>query len=351
MRFGAIIVPQVPDGDPEPYRDVLEQALRAEELGFDSVWLTEHHFSPYGRPGVEPLAAYVGARTKRIRIGVAIVVLPLHHPLRVAEDWATIDHLLEGRLEFGVGRGSQPAEFASFEIGLDTARERFKESLSIIRRSWTEDSFAHEGEFWNFPETKVLPKPYQQPHPRIWGTAVSDYSVKMMVDYGVHGIIGPYLTPYELLKENYFDVWHQAVRDAGRTDLQLAHNEFIYVGETEEQVKADAEKDVMWYVKLAAKIWGERDRSKVVDQYSNYADFLDHFEQLSFDEIYQDLSMLGTPDRVSEKVAWFEEQGVDELMAFLSFGGLSQEKSMRNMEMFATEVMPRFKESKKPVPA
>ncbi len=351
MRFGVIIVPQVPEGDPEPYNDLVEQVEHAEELGFDSVWFTEHHFSPYGRPGLEALTAFVGARVKKIRIGAAVVVLPLHHPIRVAEDWATIDHLLEGRLEFGVGRGSQPAEFAGFEVGLDAARERFRESLSVIRRAWTEDTFAHDGEFWKFPETRVLPKPYQKPHPRIWGTAVSDYSVRMMVEYEINGLIGPYLTPYDVLKEKYFDVWHEAVREADRTDLALGHNEFIYVGESEKQVKADAEEDVMWYVRLAAKIWGERDRSKVVAQYDNYTDFLEYFETVSFDEIYRDLSMLGTPDMVAEKVGWMRDQGVDELLAFMSFGGLSQEKALRNMELFATEVMPRFKDSPESVPA
>ena len=351
MKFGVIIVPQVPEGDPEPYRAILEQVEYAEELGFDSAWFTEHHFSPYGRPGLEPLAAFCGARVKKIRIGAAIVVLPLHHPIRVAENWATIDHLLEGRLDFGVGRGSQPAEFASFEVGLDTARERFRESLGIIKKAWTEDSFAHEGEFWNFPETKVLPKPYTKPHPPMWGTAVSDYSVKMMVEYGINGLIGPYLTPYDVLAEKYFDVWHEAKKEAGRPELLLGHNDFIYVAETEEQVKADAEKDVMWYVRLAAKLWGERDRSKVVAQYDNYTDFLEYFDQVSFEEIYRDLSMLGTPDMVAEKVGWMQEQGVDQLLAFMSFGGLSQEKALRNMELFATEVMPRFKESREPVPA
>ena len=113
------MVPQVPEGHPEPYPKILEQVEYAEELGYDSVWVTEHHFSPYGRPGMEGLAGYLGARTKRIRIGAGVVVLPLHHPVRVAEDWATIDHLLEGRLEFGIGRGSQPAEFAGFDVPLD----------------------------------------------------------------------------------------------------------------------------------------------------------------------------------------------------------------------------------------
>ena len=346
MKFGIIMVPQVPEGHPEPYKKLIEQAEFAEELGYNSIWLTEHHFGMYGRPSMEAIAGYLGARLEKMRIGVAVVVLPLHHPLRVAEDWATLDHLTDGRVELGVGRGNQPAEFEGFQVSRDEARERFNESLTIIRKAWTEERFSYDGEFWTIPEVSVRPKPLQQPHPRIWCPAVSAYSVKMIVNHGVHGLVGPYLTPFDILKTDYFDPWYEATREAGRTDLLLGHNEFIYVGETEEQVRQDIEDKIMWYLRLAAKIWGSRDASKTPAQYANYVEVLDYFATVEFEEVYRDLSLLGTPDLVAEKVAWFEEQGVDELLSFMWFGGLEHEKAMRNMELFATEVMPRFDRTK-----
>lgn len=127
----------------------------------------------------------------------------------------------------------------------------------------------------------------------------------------------------------------------------MAHNEFIYVGESDAQVKADIKDYVMWYVRTAAKLWGERDRSKVSAHYANYNDILEWLDVVSFEEIYNDLGMFGTPDAVAEKVRWMrDEGGVDQLINFMWIGGFEQEKALRNMELFAKEVMPQFKEPK-----
>ena len=350
MEFGLIMVPQVRGDDPEPFDKLSEQIEYAEELGFDTIWLTEHHFSAYGRASVPALAGHAIARTSRIRISTAVVVLPFHHPLQVAEDWATLDHLSKGRVDVGIGRGNQPAEFQGFDVSMDEAEQRFSESLDIIRKAWTEESFSYDGRFWKIPERCVLPKPYTDPHPPLWQAALSDYTIKKIMDRGINGLIGPYLCPYETLKTTYFDAWHRLRAEAGRTDLKMAHNEFVYVGESDAQVKADIKDYVMWYIRTAAKIWGERDRSKVSEQYANYNDVLEWLDVVPFDEVYDDLGMFGTPDRVAEKVRWMrDEGGVEQLIAFTWFGGFEQEKALRNMELFATEVMPQFKEAKKRV--
>src|SRR5262249_16809576 len=148
--------------------------------------------------------------------------------------------------------------------------ERTEEAVDIIRRAWTEERFSYDGRFWSFPEVEVLPKPVQQPHPPLWQAAVSASTVRRIVDQGINGLIGPYLCPYDVLKREFFDVWHELRAEAGRTDLQMCHNEFVYVGESEAEIKRDIEESVMWYVRKAAKIWGERDRTKVSKQYENY---------------------------------------------------------------------------------
>ena len=132
----------------------------------------------------------------------------------------------------------------------------------------------------------------------------------------------------------------------------MTHNEFVYVGESDAQVKADIENHVMWYIRTAAKIWGERDRSKVAQQYANYNDILEWLDVVPFEKVYDNLGMFGTPDAVAEKVRWMrDEGGVGQLMNFMGFGGLPQEKVLRNMRLFAEEVMPRFKESDRPAKA
>ena len=343
MKFSIILVPQVLEGMNEPYDNIIEQIRFAEELGYDTVWLTEHHFSPYGRPSVPAIAGHAIANTSRIRISTAVIVLPFQHPLRVAEDWATLDHLSKGRVDVGIGRGNQPKEFERFGLSLDEAEQRFSESLDIIRRAWTEESFAYDGEFWQFPELSVSPKPYTKPHPPIWQAAISDYTVKKIIDRGINGLIGPYLCPPEILKEQYFDVWHKMLEESGRNNLQMAHNEFVYVGETDAQVRADIEEHAMWYIRTAAKIWGERDHNKVAEQFANYTDILEYFEVVEFKEVYDKLGMFGPPDTVADKVAWLnQEAGLKHLITFNWFGALQHEKAMRSMELFAREVMPRF---------
>ena len=155
------------------------------------------------------------------------------------------------------------------------------------------------------------------------------------------GLIGPYLTPYEILKERYFDPWHSLLAASGRTDVQMCHNEFVYVGESEKEVKDDVRDYVMWYIRKAARIWGERDRSKVAKQYANYNDVLEYFDTVEFDEVFDKLAIFGTPDQVAEKIRWMrDEGGCNYLMNFMWFGGFSHEKAKRNMQLFAEEVMP-----------
>ena len=345
MDFSLILVPAVREGLPEPFDMQIEQIEYAEELGYDAIWFTEHHFSDYGRAAMPVLAAQAIERTSRIRIGAAVVVLPFHNPVLVAEDWATLDHLSRGRVDVGIGRGNQAKEFAGFDVQMSEAQQRFDEALDILQRAWTEDRFAYDGQFWRFPEMSVLPKPYTKPHPPLWQAAVSDSTVQKVIDRGFHGLIGPYLCPYERLKTAFFDTWHRLCAQAGRTDLRMAHGEFVYVGESNAQIKADIESNVMWYVRRAAKVWGERDRSKVTQQYAHYNDFLEWLDVVPFEEVYDSLGIFGTPDAVAEKVRWMrDEGGVDELQAFMWFGGLDQEKVLRNMRLFAEEVMPRFKE-------
>ncbi len=344
MEFSLILVPAVRDGQPEPFHDLIEQIELAEELGYDAIWLTEHHFSQYGRAAIPALAAQAVARTSKIRIGAAVVVLPFHHPIRVAEDWATLDHLSGGRVDVGIGRGNQPAEFKGFGIPMSEAEQRFTEALKILKMAWTEESFSFDGSYWKFPEITVLPKPITKPHPPLWQAALSDYTVEKVINRNINGLIGPYLCPYETLKENYFDVWHKLRAQAGHPELKMAHNEFVYVGNSEDEVKDDIQNEVMWYIRTAAKIWGERDRSLVAKQYANYNDILEWLDVVSFDEVYNNLGMFGTPDTVKEKVRWMrDEGGVDQLINFMWFGGLTQEKVLRNMKLFAEEVMPEFK--------
>src|SRR5262245_34889275 len=160
--------------DTEVYANTLDECRLVERLGFDTIWLAEHHFSTYGiLPSLPVLAAAVARETRRIRIGTAVVIAPFAHPLRIAEEWAMVDILSDGRLEFGLGRGYQPKEFVGLDISMEHTRERFDECMEVIRRAWTEERVTFDGQFYKVPGVAVFPKPLQQPHPPLWTAAVS----------------------------------------------------------------------------------------------------------------------------------------------------------------------------------
>ncbi|MGH7042038.1 MAG: LLM class flavin-dependent oxidoreductase [Acetobacteraceae bacterium] len=160
----------------------------AEQLGFDRAWIAEHLFSTYGVvTSTQVYAAAIAERTKRLRIGTAVVVVPFNHPLRTASDFALIDVLSHGRLDFGAGRAYQPHEFVGLGLAMEHSRAMFTEGMDLIRRAWTEETVTHRGEFWTIPApVEVLPKPVQQPHPPIWQAAVSPESFTQAAECGYH---------------------------------------------------------------------------------------------------------------------------------------------------------------------
>src|SRR4051812_5861357 len=171
MKFGILFlptyVPELDGSEAQAYQNMLEQVDRAEALGFESVWLTEHHFQYYGGlvPSPPILAAAITQRTRRIRIGMAVTLLPFHRPVRVAEDMAMVDILSGGRLDWGVGRGFLNWEYQNLGVPVEESRDRFAEGLDIVLKAWAEDSFTFEGRFYQYRDLSVVPRPLQRPAP------------------------------------------------------------------------------------------------------------------------------------------------------------------------------------------
>jgi alkanesulfonate monooxygenase SsuD/methylene tetrahydromethanopterin reductase-like flavin-dependent oxidoreductase (luciferase family) len=167
-------------GDSHAYGDFIAYVTEAERLGFRSVFLVEHHFTGVGQLSASlTLLAYLAARTRTIRLGTAVIVLPWHNPVLLAEQAATVDLLSGGRLDFGVGKGYRAPEFAGFRIAMDEATERFDEAIAVIRKAWTSPGrFSHEGKRWHFDNIVVEPQPLQSPHPPLWLAAGSPDSIR-----------------------------------------------------------------------------------------------------------------------------------------------------------------------------
>src|SRR5712692_4988123 len=185
------------------YKNFFDEVSYAEELGFDSIWIGEHHFCRYICPAPQIIAGAIAQRTKKMRIGTAIVLLPHHDPVRLAEDYALVDLISGGRLDLGVGRGFIKATYDGFNQSMDESRQRFGECLDIIEGTWRQPSFSYKGKFYTANEVKVLPRPLQRPAPPIFmAAAASEESFVLAGQRGHSLMLAPFFQSRERLKEN-----------------------------------------------------------------------------------------------------------------------------------------------------
>jgi alkanesulfonate monooxygenase SsuD/methylene tetrahydromethanopterin reductase-like flavin-dependent oxidoreductase (luciferase family) len=177
------------------YQDTLDLMVYAEKLGFDSVWVGEEHFYSLGIcPSPQLFLTALARETTRLRLGTSVSVLPLENPLRKAEDYAMLDLLSGGRLNFGVGKGGYPKRLEGFGVPRTEIRARYEEALEIIERAWTRESFSYEGQFWQLPELSLSPKPLQKPHPPIYRGLASPEAFEPAGVKGHGALFVPWLT-------------------------------------------------------------------------------------------------------------------------------------------------------------
>jgi alkanesulfonate monooxygenase SsuD/methylene tetrahydromethanopterin reductase-like flavin-dependent oxidoreductase (luciferase family) len=346
VKFSIMIVQTTPEGRPERYEEITQQVLLAEELGYERVWLVAHEFTGFSRPASMLTASYLAAVTSRIRLGIGVSVLPLQHPLRVAEEAAVLDHLSGGRLDFGVGRGIQPEAYAAYGLPMDDAAARLWEGIDILVQAWTNEEFSYDGKFWQIPPTKVRPRPVQRPHPPLWAVGVSPSSIRRVAASGLNGLIGTYMNTLDEVGEDV-RLWRQErerslsgeQRASGEPRPLLAHNEIVYVAESDERAKAEAEAGAMWYSRGAAATW-EGDVASLPDSYAHWRGLSRRTASLTWDDLFERRSLMGSPERVAAKVRRLASYGIDELILFMGFGTLEHARALASMRLFAERVMP-----------
>ena len=205
MQFGLFGSAAARRGGPEfdsseGFRDFIDYNIEAEALGFHSTFVVEHHFTGYGQVSATlNLLTWLGARTRRLRLGTAVLVLPWHNPVLLAEQAATLDLLSGGRLDFGIGKGYRYNEFAGFCVPMEEADARFDECLEVILKAWTADEpFSHRGTYWAFDKIVVEPPTAQKPHPPIWMGAGSERSIRQVAQKGYNLLLGQYASPEDV---------------------------------------------------------------------------------------------------------------------------------------------------------
>ena len=316
------------------FEEGVQQVQYSEELGFDYCLIAEHHFTNYGNsPAPLMQALYIGQRTRRIKIGTASVILPVWQPLRLAEEIAVLDNLIDGRLMCGVGRGYQGYEMAGFGSDLGVSRRRFEESLDVLLKAWTSDeSFTYDGEHVSIEHpVTVFPKPMQKPHPPLWISGTSADSMRLAARLD--------MLPLSSSRQGMDAVKAQlATHLQAREELgkplsspSLALQCMTYVAPTDEEAL-----EALPYVRWQMRAQRGLNRHEV----ANGAVHAAAYDGEPDDETFLDTLYFGSPETVIEKFKRASEAGATHISNWMMFGGIEHEKLMRSIRLMGEQVIP-----------
>jgi alkanesulfonate monooxygenase SsuD/methylene tetrahydromethanopterin reductase-like flavin-dependent oxidoreductase (luciferase family) len=331
----------------EAFAQSFAQVDAAERWGLDVVWLAELHFLPERSVVSAPLvvASAIAARTRRLKIGIAVQVLPLCHPLRLAEEVATLDHISQGRLIFGVGRSGFPRTYEAYGVPYAESRERFAEVLEILRRAWSDERFSFEGRFYTFRNITLVPRPLQKPYPPLRSAATSPDTYPAIGAMGLPIFVAVRLGTIEELGPN-IAAYREAYRAAGHAGQGEVYLRVpIYVGETEASARADPEHSIMpFYRTLGAQIEDSATRAgaRAIEQRAERGQAL---QTIGYEDVLRDKVIVGTPDSVTKRLQeLIRKLGLNGVLAELNCGGLvAADKVMRSLQLMCEEVAPRFR--------
>jgi alkanesulfonate monooxygenase SsuD/methylene tetrahydromethanopterin reductase-like flavin-dependent oxidoreductase (luciferase family) len=333
--------------DAEAFAQSFAQVDAAERWGLDVVWLAELHFLPERSVVSAPLivASAIAARTRRLKIGIAVQVLPLCHPLRLAEEVATLDHISGGRLIFGVGRSGFPRTYEAYGVAYAESRERFAEVLEILQRAWRQERFSFEGDFYKFRNITLVPRPLQTPYPQLRIAATSPDTYPAIGAMGLPIFVAVRLGTIEELGPN-IAAYREAYRAAGHAgEGQVYLRVPIYVGETEETARAEPEPSIMqFYRTLGQQIEDSATRAgaRAIEQRAERGQAL---QTVTYAAALRDKVIVGTPKSVAGRLEDLRAKlGLDGVLAELNCGGLiADDKVMRSLQLLCEEVAPRFR--------
>jgi alkanesulfonate monooxygenase SsuD/methylene tetrahydromethanopterin reductase-like flavin-dependent oxidoreductase (luciferase family) len=350
MKFGFFF--QLPcaswQSERQRYSETLSQIEHGDRLGFDTAWLAELHFSPEFSVLSSPLivAAAAAQRTQRIRLGMAVSLLPLNDPIRHAEDAATVDILSDGRLVFGVGRGTNPVHYGGFNIPMEESRGRFIEALEIIRQAWTAERVWYEGKYYRVKDVAVYPKPIQRPHPPIRIATNSSDTFPLAGQLGYSMFSSLVVVPLPRIRRD-LDAYWQAFDAAGheRTGEEVALLFPLYVAESEAEAQSVPRESIMHYFDVLGRRMVAGDADLDAATRARNQEMQARLQRLTFEEVREGVAIIGTPEHCIERIQWLQEEfHLSELIGWFNPGGLiSPEAVLTSMSRFATHIMPHFR--------
>jgi len=385
MKFGLLFEMQRPYEGTEIdwnalYRETLDQCELADQVGFDNLWFVEHHFlfGFSGSPCPEVMFGALSQRTKNIRIGFGVSVLPNHHPIRVAERVAMVDQLTNGRVEFGTGR-SNAYEQVGQGIDPRETRERWEEAIEMIPQIWQSEEFSWEGKFWNVPPRRVLPKPFQKPHPRMYLACTQTDSFRLAAQKGI-GVLSSASYAVDILKE-HVKVYRDAIKDADPVGAEIndywANNVHSFCGKDDQAAKELCAKSMKTffgpdkpyiqgrinaYEELLESWGGVPDNLKADfgrwlrqsdDEHKTQAAeagiSLDSGPVAELDaNVLSDRGVIiaGNPESCIKTIKTYEDVGVDQVMLIMQTETIPHDQVMESIELYGKEVIPAFADAK-----
>ena len=337
MEFG--IFDQLPCADYQSpakrYADIISQGQYADELGFDTVWLAEVHFNPRFSVLPAPLlpGSAIAQTTKRVKIATAVNLMPLHHPVRLAEEFATLDVISQGRAILGTGRGAMLQQYAGYGVDVDEGRERFLEGLDLVLKAWTEEELNYEGKYYQVAGVRVVPKPYQQPHPPVYIASNSVDTFPMVGELGENILIAPIVVTLAGATSGLKE-YRKQLKAHGHDpeEKKVNVNVLVHATRNERDSSTQAfEGSVRNYLSIL-----EGNRSRVITGRTR---------DLSYEHVSTELSAIGSPERIIDKLESVKELlGANEFMCWFAAGGLMPNEDVQaSMRLFAEEVIPHFK--------
>ncbi len=323
--------------------DITDEAIYAEELGMHSAWIGEHHFSTLGVLSCPDLVlAYVAARTKRIRLAPAVTVLPLHNPIRVAEQWATLDLLSGGRVDFAAGRGYDRREYQPFHVSFEDNQSIFAEGMEVVRKLWSADKpLSHHGKHYNFDNVGITPKPLQRPLPA-YVASFSRPSIELAARLGCGLVVAPFAAAltYGGLAE-VAKLYKESCAAHGTKPGRLICSYFIHFADTPAQEKAARERQIRYYRECVIPAF-PGDPKTAPPSYRYFIDMVDRLQKVRPEDLTDNSVLLGSAARITQTLKKVEAAGFDEVILYFNVGLKPHPQVKDEMARFMSEVAPDF---------
>jgi alkanesulfonate monooxygenase SsuD/methylene tetrahydromethanopterin reductase-like flavin-dependent oxidoreductase (luciferase family) len=328
--------------------DITAEALYAEKVGMHSAWIGEHHFNSLGVLSCPDMVlAYVAANTTRLRLAPAVNVLPLHHPIRVAEQWATLDLLSGGRVDFACGRGYDQREYAPFHVSFADNQGIFEEGLELVRQLWAaEGRISHHGKHYSFDDVRITPKPVQRPLPSYVGS-FSKPSIELAARLGCGLIVAPFAAAMSFggLKQ-VADLYNETCAKHGKQPGRMMCSYFLHFADDKAAEDAARARQIRYYKECVIPAF-PGDPKTAPPSYRYFIDIVDRLQKVKPEDLTENSVLLGSPARMIETLKKVEAAGIAEVILYVNVGLKPHSQVKDEMSRFMAEVAPAFAGARK----